>query len=35
MGIAADEGLPVAGPLIALIGYVLGAAVVGPSSSTP
>ncbi|WP_293236270.1 YoaK family protein [Mycolicibacterium sp.] len=29
MGIAADEGLPVAGPLIALIGYVLGAAVVG------
>ena len=29
MGIAADGGLPVAGPLIALMGYVLGAAVVG------
>jgi uncharacterized membrane protein YoaK (UPF0700 family) len=29
MGIAAEEGLPVAGPLIALIGYVLGAAIVG------
>jgi uncharacterized membrane protein YoaK (UPF0700 family) len=29
MGIAAEEGLPVAGPMIALIGYVLGAAMVG------
>jgi uncharacterized membrane protein YoaK (UPF0700 family) len=29
MGIAAEEGLPVAGPLIALLGYVVGAAVVG------
>lgn len=29
MGIAAEEGLPVAGPLIALIGYVVGAAIVG------
>ena len=29
MGIAAEEGLPVAGPLIALIGYVTGAAIVG------
>ena len=29
MGIAAEEGLPVAGPLIALIGYVVGAAVAG------
>lgn len=29
MGIAADEGLPVAGPLIALVGYVAGAAFVG------
>ena len=29
MGIAAAEGLPVAGPLIALLGYVLGAAVGG------
>lgn len=29
MGIAGVEGLPVAGPLVALIGYVLGAAVVG------
>lgn len=29
MGLAAEEGLPVAGPLIALIGYVLGAALAG------
>lgn len=29
MGIAAEEGLPVAGPLIALIGYMMGAAIVG------
>lgn len=29
MGIAAEEGLPVAGPLIALLGYVAGAAIVG------
>ncbi|MEU0494089.1 YoaK family protein [Mycobacterium sp. NPDC006124] len=29
MGIAAEEGLPVAGPLIALMGYVAGAAVAG------
>jgi uncharacterized membrane protein YoaK (UPF0700 family) len=29
MGIAAEEGLPVAGPLIALLGYVLGAAIGG------
>ena len=29
MGIAAEEGLPVAGPLFALFGYVLGAAVIG------
>ncbi len=29
MGIAAEEGLPVAGPLIALLGYVLGAATAG------
>ena len=29
MGIAAEEGLPVAGPLVALLCYVLGAAVVG------
>ncbi|GAB5898566.1 YoaK family protein [Mycolicibacterium mageritense] len=29
MGLAAEEGLPVAGPLIALMGYVLGAAVGG------
>lgn len=29
MGIAAEEGLPVAGPLIALVGYVAGAAIVG------
>jgi len=29
MGIAAEEGLPVAGPLIALMAYVVGAAVAG------
>jgi uncharacterized membrane protein YoaK (UPF0700 family) len=29
MGVAADEGLPVVGPLFALIGYVGGAAIVG------
>ena len=29
MGIAAEEGLPVAGPLVALIAYVVGAAVAG------
>ncbi|WNG82075.1 YoaK family protein [Mycobacterium sp. ITM-2016-00316] len=29
MGVAAEEGLPVAGPLIALVGYVAGAAIVG------
>jgi uncharacterized membrane protein YoaK (UPF0700 family) len=29
MGVAAEEGLPVAGPLIALLGYVLGAAAGG------
>ncbi len=29
MGIAAEDDLPVAGPAIALIGYVLGAATVG------
>ncbi|MCV7420358.1 DUF1275 domain-containing protein [Mycobacterium yunnanensis] len=29
MGIAAEEGLPVAGPLIALVGYVAGAALTG------
>lgn len=29
MGVAAEEGLPVAGPLIALFGYIVGAAIVG------
>jgi uncharacterized membrane protein YoaK (UPF0700 family) len=29
MGVAAEEGLPVAGPLIALLGYVAGAAAGG------
>lgn len=29
MGIAAEEGLPVAGPLMALLGYVVGAAIAG------
>ena len=29
MGIAAEDGLPVAGPLIALFGYVIGAAAAG------